>query len=96
MLTSLACRGATFCFTWMASFLVFVHCSGSSYTGKGQGPLLFMLFKIFYYEMITDSGGVAKTAQRVLCACAQPPLVLASHKAEARYPNRHPTLGRFR
>lgn len=44
MLTSLACKGATFCFTWMASFLVLVHCSGSSYTGKGQGPLLFLLF----------------------------------------------------
>lgn len=43
MLTSLACRGATFCFTWMASFLVCVHCSGSSCTGKGQGPFL-MLF----------------------------------------------------
>lgn len=30
MLTSLACSGATFCFTWKASFLVVVHCSGSS------------------------------------------------------------------
>ena len=48
MLTSLACRGDTFCFTWMASFLVFVHCSGSSCASKGQGPLPFLLFlKIF-------------------------------------------------
>lgn len=37
MLTSLAWRGATFCFTWMASFLVFVHCSGSSYGTVRRG-----------------------------------------------------------
>lgn len=41
MLTSLACRGATFCFTWIASFLVFVHCSGSSYSGQRPRSLPF-------------------------------------------------------
>ena len=64
MLTSLACRGDTFCFTWMASFLVFAHCSGSSCAGRGQGPLPFLLFlKPFYCEITTDSRGDAKISQ---------------------------------
>ena len=28
--TSVACRGATCCFTWIEIFLVLFHCSGSS------------------------------------------------------------------
>lgn len=72
MLTSLACSGATFCFTWMASFLVLVHCSGSS-CGDAQGPFPCPFFKELSVMKYYDSQGVARLAHGVPCGPRQRP-----------------------